>query len=523
MKKKNILILMFCSSLFANIVLGQQSDTRPNFIYIMADDHTSQAWGIYGGVLKDYVRNVHIKRLAEEGAVLNNAFCTNSICVPSRATIMTGQYSNRNKVYTLSDALNPDSNNIAKVLQSNGYYTALIGKWHLKKRPTGFDHFMVMPGQGVYFDPVFKTEGDWKDDGKEDWKDTGKKYPGYNTDIVTDYSIDWLKNRKTDKPFFLMVHFKATHEPFEYPDRLKDLYNNAEIPEPISITDFGPEANGRSFKGQQLEQLEKRWEEYQKHPTTNWITYPGMPFTIAGLDSMQARKKIYQKFLKDYLRCGAAIDENIGRLLDYLDSSGLSKNTVIIYTSDQGYFLGEHGFFDKRMMYEESARMPFVIRYPKEIKGGARINDIILNEDFPALFADYAGIKKPDFIWGESFRKNLKGNTPRGWRTSMYYRYWEHSTDRPAHFGIRTDKYKLIFYYGQPLGMNGASKETTTPAWEFYDIQKDPLELHNAINDQQYQKIIKNLKPELLKQKAKAGDSDDDYPIMKEIYLKYWK
>ena len=193
-----------------------------------------------------------------------------------------------------------------------------------------------------------------------------------------------------------------------------------------------------------------------------------MPFSIAGLDSTQARKKIYQKFVKDFLRCGAAIDENLGRILDYLQNAGLAENTVVIYTSDQGYFLGEHGFFDKRMMYEESSRMPFIICYPKEIKGNKRLDDIVLNIDFAALFADYAGIKKPAFIQGESFRENLKGNTPATWRKSLYYRYWEHSPARPAHFGIRTDTYKLIFYYGQPLGKKEAAKVTTAPAWDFY-------------------------------------------------------
>ena len=497
---------------------SSNNSNRPNIIYIMGDDHTSQAWGIYGGVLKDYVKNKNIKRLAEAGTVLNNAFCTNSICVPSRATIMTGQFSNRNGVYTLSDAFSPDSVSIAKVLQANGYQTALIGKWHLKKKPAGFDHFMVMPGQGVYFDPVFKTEDDWQDDGI----DAGKKYPGYNTDVVTDYSIDWLKKRKSDKPFFLMVHFKATHEPFDYPDRLKDLYKDVDLPVPVSLYDFGPKTNGRSFIGQKLETLEQRWEAYQKDPEKFWTDYPGMPFSIEGLDSLQARKKIYEKYVKDFLRCAAAIDENIGRVLDYLDKAGLAENTVVIYTADQGYFLGEHGFFDKRMMYEESARMPFVIRYPKEIKGGTRINDIILNTDFSALFADYAGLKKPDFIQGESFRKNLEGHSPKNWRTSMYYRYWQHEPFRPAHFGIRTDKYKLIFYYGQPLDMQGASKETTTPAWEFYDISVDPKELHNAINDKKYMEIIKQLKVELLKQKEKAGDSDTKYPVMQKIFSEYW-
>jgi arylsulfatase A-like enzyme len=521
--KNNLVYILLTTTFFLNanksIAQTSSNTNRPNIIYIMGDDHTSQAWGIYGGVLKDYVVNRNIKRLASEGAVLNDAFCTNSICVPSRATIMTGQFSNRNGVYTLSDALSPDSVSIAKVLQASGYQTALIGKWHLKKRPEGFDHFMVMPDQGVYFDPVFKTEDDWQDDGIE----AGKKYPGYNTDIVTDYAIDWLKKVKSNKPFFLMVHFKATHEPCEYPDRLKDLYKNVIIPDPVSLYDFGPQTNGRSFVGQKLENLEKRWEQYQKDPEHFWTTYPGMPFTIAGLDSTQAREKIYQKFIKDFLRCGAAIDENIGRILDYLDKAGLTKNTIVIYTADQGYFLGEHGFFDKRMMYEESSRMPFVIRYPKEIKGGTRINDIVLNEDFSALFADYAGVKKPSWIQGQSFRGNLEGHTPANWRKEMYYRYWEHSHDRPAHFGIRTDKYKLIFYYGQALGMNGVTDKPTQPAWEFYDISIDPKELHNAIKDKQYQEIIRKLKIELLKVKAKAGDSDAKYPVMQQIFDKYWK
>ncbi len=513
---KKIVFLVALTFLIAPL-FAQQKD-RPNILFIMADDHTSQAWGTYGGLLKDYVKNEHIKRIAARGAILNNIFCTNSICVPSRATIMTGQYSNRNGIYTLADALSPDSINIARVMQQNGYQTALFGKWHLKKKPSGFDHFMVMPEQGVYFDPVFKTEEDWQDDGIA----AGRKYPGYNTDVVTDFSIDWMKNRNPDKPFFLMTHFKATHEPFEYPDRLKHLYEDVEIPEPGSLLDFGPETNGRSFKGQKLENMEARWEQFQKNPDKFWTTYPGMPFSIEGLDSVQARKKIYQKMVKDFLRCGAAIDENIGRLLDYLEQSGLADNTVVIYTSDQGYFLGEHGFFDKRMMYEESLRMPFVICYPKEIKSGSRIDDIILNIDFPALFADYAGIKKPSFIQGESFRKNVTGKKPVDWRSSMYYRYWQHNPDIPAHFGIRNDKYKLIFYYGQPLNMTDVSKQTTTPAWEFYDVQKDPQELHNAINDKQYQAIISKMKKELKKQKAMAGDNDDDHPEMQAIFSNYW-
>ena len=319
-----------------------------------------------------------------------------------------------------------------------------------------------------------------------------------------------------------MTHFKATHEPFDYPERLKDLYNDIEIPEPASLYDFGPQTTGRSFVGQKLENLGKRWEAYAKNPDTFWTKYPGPLFSSQGLDSITLRKKIYQKFIKDFLRCGAAIDENIGRILDYLETSGLADNTVIIYTADQGYFLGEHGFFDKRMIYEESLRMPFVICYPKEIKCGTHIDDIVLNSDFAALFADYAGIKKPSFIQGESFRENLKGKTPKKWKSEMYYRYWEHSPDRPGHFGIRNKNYMLAFFYGQPLGMKGASAQTTTPAWEFYDLQKDPKELHNAINDKKYQKTIHKMKVDLLKLREELGDTDKDQPIMKEIIDSYY-
>lgn len=513
-----ISVSFFCVSY---LLLAQQpkADKRPNILFILCDDFTSQAWGVYGGILKGVAQTTNIQQLAAKGMVLNNTFCTNSICVPSRATIATGQYSNRNGVYTLGDALSPDSMNIAKLLQQSGYQTALIGKWHLKFKPSGFDHFMVMPGQGVYFNPVFKTENDWQSGEYEN----GKKYPGYNTDIVTDYSLEWIKNRNPDKPFFLMTHFKATHEPFDYPERFSNLYKDETIPEPVSLYDFGPQTNGRSFNGQKLEDLEKRWEQFQKNPTQYWTDYPGMPFSVEGLDSIAARKKTYQKFVKDFLRCAAAIDDNLGRINHYLEQSGLADNTIVIFTSDQGYFLGEHGFFDKRMMYEESSRMPFIISYPKEIKAGQRLNDIVLNTDFAALFADYAGIKKPSFIQGQSFRNNLKGKTPAAWRKSMYYRYWEHSKARPAHFGIRTDRYKLIFYYGQPLGKKEASDKTTMPAWEFYDLKKDPFELHNAITDKSYSITIQQLKKELLKQKALAGDSDEQYPVMQEIFKKYWQ
>lgn len=471
----------------------------------MADDHTSQAWGIYGGILEDYVKNQNIKRLAAEGAKLNRVFCTNSICVPSRASILTGRYSHQNGVYTLSEALHPDSNNVAKEIQGAGYQTALIGKWHLKDRPAGFDYYKVLPGQGRYNDPVFLSENNWEE---------GEIVKGFSADIIGDLSIDWLENRDRAKPFFLMCHFKATHEPFDYPERYDSLYVDTEIPGPGSLYDFGPQDNGRTFIGQKLEILGDRWTRDK-----NGI-YPGTPFSLKGTTEKDVRSEIYQKFVKDFMRCGATIDDNIGKLLDYLDHQNLSENTVVIYTADQGYFLGEHGFFDKRMFYEEAIRMPFVIRYPPEIAAGSENNDIILNLDFPSLFLDYAGINPPAYMQGLSFRENLKGNTSRDWRKDFYYRYWLHQSNRPAHIAVRDERYKLLFFYGQPLDMPGADTTITEPAWEFYDLQEDPHEMHNAYYEAGYSEIIDSLKQRLFALKVSVGDTDDNFPVMKKIFSK---
>lgn len=512
--KQTLSYLRIIYLILAIAVLGceQEETAPPNILFILSDDHTSQAWGIYGGVLEDYVKNENIERLANEGAVLENAFCTNSICSPSRASILTGQYSHINQVYTLNESLAVGHPNIAKTLSGQGYHTALIGKWHLVKKPEGFDYFNVLPGQGRYHNPILKTAENWQDGrGSEH----GVEYKGFSTDVITDLTINHLRKRDENKPFLMFCNFKATHEPFDYPQRMASLYVDDTIPEPESLLDFGGESSHRTFEGQILEILGGRWNQATAD-TNFWTTYPGLPYPLHDLDSVQKRKRIYQKFVKDFMRCGAAIDDNIGRLLDFLDEEGLSENTIVIYTSDQGYFLGEHGFFDKRLIYEESLRMPFVIRYPREIEGGSRVDDIILNIDFPALLADYAGANV-DYMQGMSFRQNLKGNTPDTWRIQMYYRYWLHQTQRPAHFGIRNERYKLAFFYGQGLGMKGASTESTKPAWEFYDLEKDPHELHNAIEDEEYVDIIANMKHQLSSERTNCKDSDNSSPIIQEI------
>ncbi|XOV91032.1 MAG: sulfatase [Bacteroidota bacterium] len=441
----------------------------------------------------------NIKRLRSEGAQLMNVFVTNSICVPSRAAILTGEYSHRNGVYNLPDAIDPERETVAKILQRNGYQTATFGKWHLKTKPQGFDAYNVVPGQGRYFDPVLRNDSNWPD---------GEVYKGFSSDVITDQSLAWLKQRDTNKPFFLMHHFKATHEPFNYPDRFKDLYDGVEIPEPESLMDFYPDKTSRTFEGQILEILKERF-------TNNPERYLLDSFSTEGLTAEEARSKTYQQFIKNFLRSGAAVDENIGRILDYLDEEGLRENTIVIYTADQGYFLGEHGMFDKRMMYEESIRMPFIISYPPEIEAGAVNDDIILNIDFAPLFLDYANLQIPEFMQGRSFRSNLKGETPTDWRDAFYYRYWTQETNRPAHLGVRTKHDKLIYFYGQDLRENRA--QATAPTWEYYDLNADPKEINNIFKDTDQKERINQLKSEIIRLKEEVGDSDEAYPLMDSL------
>ncbi|WP_430815094.1 sulfatase family protein [Carboxylicivirga sp. RSCT41] len=506
-----MVLSLFCVNGALEAMGREKEKKKPNILFILSDDHTSQAWGVYGGLLKDYVTSPNISRLADEGIVLDNCFCTNSICTPSRAAILTGKHSHKNKVYNLSHNLDRQQQNVAKILQKDGYQTAVIGKWHLYTKPSGFDYFNVLPGQGRYHNPLLKSEEGWVDG-----HDGGIEYKGFSTDVITEQSIKWMKNRDKDRPFMMMCHFKATHEPFDYPERYKDLYKDIEIPEVESLFEFDNAESGRTINGQTLEELAKRYTKNKQ------AYYPDMPFSVEGLDSVQLRKKVYQKLVKDFMRSGAAIDDNIGKLLEFLDEEGLAENTIVIYTADQGYYLGEHGFFDKRLMYEESLRMPFVIRYPGEIPAKKRNDDLIQNIDFAPTLLDYAGIDTPPDMQGMSFRNNLTGNTSKDWRNAIYYRYWMHQTNRPAHFGIRNHRYKLIFFYGSPLDFKKVSKKSTTPSWEFYDLMNDPREMYNAYNNPEYAKIIASMKDELLKLRKDIGDTDEEWPQMQEIIDKHW-
>ncbi len=490
---------------------GLNAQDRPNIIYIMADDHASAAISAYKSRLAKILPTPNIDRLAREGAIMNSCFCTNSISTPSRAAILTGQYSQKNGVYTLSDKLDTNKLTLPRILQQNGYTTALVGKWHLVTEPKGFDNYSCFIGQGTYNNPHLIEKK--RTDGVDFENSKGTVYEGHSTDVVTQRAIDCIdKMKDNSKPFFLMLHFKAPHRPWQPAERFKHLLDSVIIPEPENLLD------AYDSRGNYTDSLTMSME----HMTETDLKTP-IP-TNLGRD--EHRKWAYQLYLKDYLRCIAGIDENIGKLLNYLDVTGLDSNTIVIYTSDQGFFLGEHGWFDKRLMQEESFRMPFLIRYPKEIKPGTVNNNLSLNVDFAPTLLDYAGVTTPSDMQGKSFRQNLVGSAPISWRKSVYYRYWMHNDfyhRAVANLGIRTDRYKLIFYYGDPLDKKGARKPSYEPVWELYDLKNDPAEMHNLYSVPKYKKLINQLKNEILKQRKELGDEDNQSSsVMKKIMDEYY-
>jgi len=481
---------------------GVGTTKRPNILYMMADDHAANAISCYGGILADVAPTPNIDRIAAGGMRLDNCFCTNSICAPSRACILTGQYSQRNGVYTLADALDPAHAHVAKALQRGGYQTAIIGKWHLQTDPSGFDYWNVLPGQGRYHDPIMREIG----------KDKSEVHKGHSTDVITNLSIDWIKNRNADKPFFLMCHFKAPHRPWQPAERFARLLEDTAMPEPNNLLD-DYRNRSKAAAHAKLKVGEDMQETDVKRPIPK------------DLDREALRKWAYQHYIRDYLRCIAGVDENVGRILDFLDEQNLAGDTVVIYTSDQGFFLGEHGYYDKRFMYEESLRMPFLVRYPREIKQGSVGDDIVINADFAPTFLDFAGMAAPGEMQGRSFRANLRGETPSDWRSTMYYRYWMHMAHHavPAHYGVRTKRHKLIFYYGLPLGMAGSQQfAPTEPEWELFDIEKDPYEMNSVYGDPAYADVARDLKAELLRLKNEFGDSDEQYPELIAVREKSW-
>ncbi len=442
---------------------------RPNVLFIMADDHAAHAISAYGSKVN---ATPQLDRIAKEGVRLANCFATNAICTPSRAAILTGKYAHVNgvPVFNRFDGSQPT---LAKYLQAAGYHTGMIGKWHLGSDPTGFDRWTILPGQGIYDDPTFLHQ-----DGSR------KKHAGYCTDIITQLSLDFLKERPKDKPFFLMCHHKAPHRAWTPHPKYAAKWANVTVPEPTTFNDdYATRCPAAAEATMRIDRDLTPRDVKQTPP--------------AGLTPAQLKAWKYQRYMRDYLACIDSVDEGVGKLLDYLDAEGLAKNTLVIYTSDQGFFLGDHNWYDKRFMYEESLRMPFVARWPGVIPPGTTADAMVLNVDFAPTLLAAAGVAVPADVQGKNALPVLTGTPPADWRTSMYYRYYHYPQDHRVqpHYGVRTRTHKLIYFH-------------KIDAWELFDLTADPHELKNVAADPAHADALKSLKAEMYRLKAELKDND---------------
>jgi len=474
---------------------GQERGPRPNILFIFSDDHAYQAISAYGSRVN---QTPNIDRLAREGLLFRNCFVTNSICGPSRAVILTGKYSHLNGMTVNGPAFDGSQVTFPKLLRAAGYETAIVGKWHLKSDPTGFDHWEVLIGQGPYYNPTLIRNGE------------RKQHEGYTTDLITDHALEWLRGgRDRDKPFLLMFQHKAPHRRWLPNLKHLHLYDDVNIPEPETLFDDyatrGTAAHTQDMTiavtmddedlklvtpGELNDEQRKVWEAAYGPKNA--------AFRAARLEGRELVRWKYQRYLKDYLRCVASLDENIGRVLEYLDEAGLAENTLVVYSSDQGFYLGEHGWFDKRFMYEPSLRTPLVARWPKEIRAGQTCDAFVSNLDLAQTFLDVAGVKAPPEMQGASLRPLLAGATPADWRKSFYYHYYEfpgwHSVRK--HYGVRGERYKLIHFY-------------ELDEWELYDLASDPQELRNLYGEPSQAENVQRLKRELERLRRAYRDETD--------------
>lgn len=478
------------------VSLSARAAQRPNILFIMTDDHAAHAVSAYGSKVN---QTPHMDRIGREGMRFDRAFVVNSICTPSRATILTGKYSHLNgtPVFNRFDGAQPT---VAKMLQAAGYHTGMVGKWHLGSDPTGFDFWTVLPGQGIYNNPVFLTP---------QGRQTNQ---GYATDVITDMGIDFMAKRPKDKPFFLMLHHKAPHREWMPDEKHRAMFANRTFPEPETLWDDyatrtdalreNEQTLARDFTRRDLkltppETLKgtNRMRWLNEKPTEVEVEMNGVKKVLTG-DALVKWK--YQRYMQDYLACVQSVDDNIGRVLDWLDANQLATNTIVIYTTDNGFFLGDHGLYDKRFMYEESLRIPLLVRWPQKIKPGTVSDALVLNLDFPETFLDAASVKIPSEMQGRSLLPLFKGKEPWTWRESFYYRYYHdpgHHNTR-AHYGVRTETHKLIYYWKKDQ-------------WEMFDLVKDPHELRNLYNDPAEQKTVRKLRAELARLKKQVKDNDE--------------
>jgi arylsulfatase A-like enzyme len=471
---------------------------RPHILFIMSDDHAAHAIGAYGSRVN---RTPNIDRLAREGVRFDNCFCTDGICAPSRAVILTGKHSHLNGVRDNAVAFDGGQPTVPKFLQAAGYQTALLGKWHLKSDPTGFDYWSILPGQGEYYNPDFIEMGE------------PKRQPGYCTDLLTEMALRWLRTgRDPGRPFFLMLHHKAPHRNWQPAPRHLRRYDGQPIPEPETLFD---DYATRSAAAREQEMTVRdhltldsdlkmgpppeRLDDEQKRA---WEEAYGPRREAFLRDKPEGEALVrwkYRRYMEDYLSTVEAVDESVGRVLDELDATGLARQTLVVYASDQGFFLGDHGWFDKRFMYEESLRMPLLMRLPGFIPAGSARSELVQNLDFAPTFLELAGLAPPADMQGASFLPLLRGERPRGWRQSVYYHYYEYPAVHMVkrHYGIRTGRYKLMHFYYD------------IDAWELYDLQRDPRELRNVYDDPGYAGVRENLRLELRRLQALYGDSDE--------------
>jgi len=464
---------MKSSRLFAAVFLGAvvasqtsyAAASRPNIIFIFSDDHAEHAISAYGSQVN---QTPHLDRLAREGARFTNSFVTNSICTPCRATLLTGQYSHLNGV-PVFNRFDGARDNVAKHLQAGGYHTGMVGKWHLGSDPTGFDRWIVLPGQGAYWDPVFLVPGH------------KLNIKGHTTDITGDLGVEFVKTRPQDKPFFLMLHHKAPHRPWEPDERNKKLFQDRQIPEPGTLWDDYATRPAALPENEQTVARDLNNNDLKLEPPAGlqgpalhqWRNARPMELAVDGrtLTGDELVRWKYQRYMQDYLACVQGVDDNVGKLLDYLDQSSLAQNTIVIYAADNGWYLGDLGLYDKRFMYEPGLRVPFIARGPG-VKAGLTPDELVANIDWAPTFLDLAGLPIPDSMQGRSVAPMLRGEAPDEWRTSVYYRYYHdpgHHNTR-AHLGVRTATHKLIYYWKKD-------------AYELFDLASDPTEQHNLLYD----------------------------------------
>lgn len=499
---------------------------QPNILFIMSDDHAAHAISAYRSRLAEIAPTPHIDRLAREGALFTNAYCTNSICSPSRACVLTGQYNHINGAFDLAGKVDPGKQMLAIEMKKAGYQTAMIGKWHLKSEPADFDYYCVLPGQGKYHGPRFRIRGD------KPWGKNTIQFPGkHSTDAITDLTLQWLKEgRDESKPFFLMHHYKAPHDYFDNAERYESYLADVDIPEPATLWQREPGFGSIATRGDQDELISHIGTSIgARNPRRSYLgdlpsLYPNefpANFDPKNYSDEQNTRLAYNAYLKKFLRCVKGIDDNLGRLLKYLEDSGQLDQTLIIYTGDQGFMLGEHDYQDKRWMYDPSQRMPFLVRYPRAIAAGQRFDTMIENVDYGPTMLDFAGAEVPGDVQGRSFRSLLEsGQEAEDWKQEVYYRYWMHMAhhDNPGHVGIRTKTHKLIYYYG----CNYDGGYQTPPGWELYDIAQDPHETVNLYDDPANAELVTELKRRLAETRKRVGDDGSHYPACESVVQEFW-